>query len=163
MCFNAGKKRRTSAGRAVTLAISTGLFATQRPVHGDAAPVERDRRRRAVRAAHRAERGYSTFGLPTRGLPPLIVRSGFCRLRRSPRPSTALMIAELRAMMLVISATYSPSCVASSDACPSGLELCELQGEQLERVLARLMRLEGAASGVEEPPASRSGLRGNKY
>jgi hypothetical protein len=50
------------------------------------------------------------------------------------------MIAELRAMMLVISATYSPSCVASSDGCASGLELSELQGEQLERVLARLMR-----------------------
>jgi len=70
MCFNAGKKRRTSASRAVTLAISTGLFATQRPVHGDAAPVEGDRRRRTVRAAHRAERNYSTFGLPTGGLPP---------------------------------------------------------------------------------------------
>ena len=73
------------------------------------------------------------------------------------------MIAEPKAVMLVISATYSPSCVASSDGCASGLELSELQGEQLERVLARLMRLEGAASGVEEPPASRSGLRGNKY
>jgi len=59
--------------------------------------------------------------------------------------------------MLVISATYSPSCVASSDGCASGLELSELQGEQPERVLARLMRLERAASGVEEP-----GLRGNR-
>jgi hypothetical protein len=67
------------------------------------------------------------------------------------------MIAEPKAVMLVISATYSPSCVASSDGCASGLELSELQGEQPERVLARLMRLERAASGVEEP-----GLRGNR-